>query len=154
MDTTREDDCIPWDPIPPEQNVYFDVTVVAFEQTIQGGSTKLSVLLFHSAVNGSGFGSADADIWRIEFEGTFGFRRRLIPHWKDADPFPRPSDRTKTFWEVAPSSLARRSIGPKDQYAIRHFVIASDYDAFEILALSWTTTHVSHEEVQRLLENK
>jgi hypothetical protein len=153
MDTTTEDACIPWDPISPEQNVWFDVTVVAFEQSVRGGYGNITVVLFHSAVNGGDLGTPDSDTWRIEFAGTIGFRRHLIASWKDAEPFPRPAERTKTFWEDAPSSLVRRSVEPNHPYAIRHFVIASEYDAFEILARTWKTTHLTLGDGRRLLES-
>lgn len=132
-----------WEPIPREQNRYFDVTVIAFEQTLQGQTETLSVTLF-SSPDAASDEEEGAGVWRIRFTQAVAYRRRLIPDWPGTTPFPRPDDRWLAFWEVSPSSWLDESIPPGYGAPMHHFVIASEYDAYEVIARSWMSEEISH----------
>lgn len=140
--------CIPWDPIPPEQNVFFSVTVLGFDHWMRDQHDVATLLLYHSDKSND-LADPGVTTWRIDFDWIVAYRKRFIGWWKEAEPFVRPADRTKAFWEVAPSSWVRASIPPKHTYNVRHFSVAAEYDSYEILALSWTATQLDHDEAIR-----
>jgi hypothetical protein len=136
-----EDRCIPWEPIPREQNQWTDVVVSGFRQTQRRDATEtVTVTLFYSP--GGGPEDDNAHVWRIIFTKPVGFRKRMIPDWPSATPFPRPEDRSLALWEVISSSWLKDSLPPNYSIPMHHFVIAAMYDAYEVIAQNWIAQEV------------
>ncbi len=136
MDLKTGERLLPWEPIPRESNVYMEVDVCRVEEFASAEGTPVAVILVASRRD-----AADG-AWRLLFQRVCAYRRLPIEAHACAHLIALREEREKrslptpALYEVVRSQWLREAISPNYSRprAVRHFVIAASYEAYDIAA--------------------
>jgi hypothetical protein len=129
-----EEQCALWSPIPLEANRYMAANVQRLEeaQGQRGRAVRMVVTGNPDPVDRERVAA-----WRLIFFRVAAYRKRPAgTYWPDAVPLLWPEPRGISTWEIKNSRWLPESLPPERRHPgrMRHFVIASSYNVYEIAA--------------------
>jgi hypothetical protein len=156
-----EEQAIPWEPIPREANWYTLADVVYFEQQAREEGIPVSVVLASSLEDQAARADQFA-AWRIIFRTVVAFRmlptsERMMSLPSSArPPFDHKSNRgwENALWEIVHSRWLAQFNTKGYKKAVHHFVIASWYVIYEVLAVQWECEQLSGGWRERLQQRQ
>ncbi len=137
-----EEQCAPWSPIPLEANHYMAVNVQRLEeaQGQRGRAVRMVV-----TGNPDSLDRKRVVAWRLTFSRVAAYRKRPAgTYWPDAVPLLWPKPQGVSTWEVKNSRWLPESLIPEWLHPerMRHFVVASSYDVYEVAAEWWESEEI------------
>lgn len=133
------DSYVPWTPLPLGYEATSHLRVSCLEGPVERQTEHLSIVL----------SSDSGDQWLLLFPLVVAYRKYLYPNWRKVAP-PHPPERQLELWEVRHSTWYGVAVGPAYHLPMRHFVLASGDNLFEILADAAAARPISENEKEAI----